>query len=174
MNNNPTRSLSDAEWQVWYHDSFDHDASPTLNREGVGFLNGLIVLWSYYLSERVGVDGQFGFSDFSLRCNDQFVFIREDDSTLSSSLTICKQALKLRLWIFGDAEYVHEPADKDLLKAVAESHQKLLSVGRSSAALFALASKCKDSHAFRESLSSLIKDEPYAPESIGNVGRIRS
>jgi hypothetical protein len=160
VKDNSTPTLSEAEWQVWYHDSFDHDASPLLNREGVGFLKGLIVLWSYYLSERVDNNGQFGFSDFSLRCNDQCVFIHGDGSSLGVSGTVCKQHLKLRLWIFGDAEYVHEPADNDLLTAVAESHQKLLSVGRSSAALFALASKCKDSHEFRQSLSALTMDEP--------------
>jgi hypothetical protein len=101
MKENPTSSLSDAEWQLWYHDTFDHDASPTLEREGMGFLNGLIMLWSKYLSERVGLDGQFGFSDFSLRCNDQNIFIRDENSKFN----FCsKEAMRLRHWIFAAAE----------------------------------------------------------------------
>lgn len=53
-------------WQLWHLDTFDRDASPSLERSGVGIISGLCELWRLTLLEAVNQDGSTTFSRFHL------------------------------------------------------------------------------------------------------------
>jgi len=56
----------EAEWQVWYRDTFDRECPPSVDVSGFGLAKGLTELWARHLFEAVGVDGKGGFSRFHL------------------------------------------------------------------------------------------------------------
>ena len=53
-------------WQLWYRDSFDRDAPPSLQSSGVNIIQGLYQLWFYTLREGVQDNGSASFSSFQL------------------------------------------------------------------------------------------------------------
>ena len=54
------------EWEIWYHDMFDRDASTSVDVRGRGLVKGLAELWARHFFETVTVDGKQGFSYFQL------------------------------------------------------------------------------------------------------------
>ena len=57
---------SEAEWEVWYQDTFDRECPRQVEVAGRGLVEGLIQLWARHLFETVQADGQRGFSRFNL------------------------------------------------------------------------------------------------------------
>ena len=53
-------------WQIWHYDTFDRDASPTLQSSGENIIQGLYQLWLYTLSEGILDNGNASFSYFHL------------------------------------------------------------------------------------------------------------
>ena len=53
-------------WQLWYSDTFDRDALPSLELQGVNILDGLYHLWLYTLNEGILENGTASFSRFHL------------------------------------------------------------------------------------------------------------
>ena len=62
------RQVPDAfsAWQLWYSDTFDRDAPPSLEVHGVNIIDGLYHLWLYTLKERILDNGMASFSRFQL------------------------------------------------------------------------------------------------------------
>jgi hypothetical protein len=57
----------DRRWTLWYHDLFDRESEPSLQKRGVGTVEGLTELWGRFLHEGVDDFGQTTPTDFSLR-----------------------------------------------------------------------------------------------------------
>jgi hypothetical protein len=57
----------EAEWELWYRDTFDIECPPNVDVCGRGLVKGLMELWARYLFETVRLDGSLGFSRFHLR-----------------------------------------------------------------------------------------------------------
>jgi hypothetical protein len=53
-------------WKLWYLDTFDREAPPSLEASGENILLGLYELWLHTLQEGVLEDGTASFSSFSL------------------------------------------------------------------------------------------------------------
>jgi hypothetical protein len=58
---------SEAEWEIWYQDTFDRDAPRQVEIAGHGLLAGLLQLWERHLLETVQASGRRGFSRFKVK-----------------------------------------------------------------------------------------------------------
>jgi hypothetical protein len=124
---------TEAEWQVWYEDTFDRECPRRVEIAGRGLANGLIELWTRYLFETVQANGQEGFSHFDLWWKQKEQSIKVIGEWEGST--------RLREWVFGNnrqthAEYVQE-GDKELLMTLAIAHGNLVLDGRTSEAILA-------------------------------------
>ncbi|MFL7791076.1 MAG: hypothetical protein AB8I69_02970 [Anaerolineae bacterium] len=141
----------EAEWQVWYEDTFDRECPRQVEIAGRGLANGLIELWTRHLFETVQADGQEGFSRFNLWWKQK-----------EQSITIIGKwegSIRVRKWIFGDnrqtyAEYTHE-GDKELLMTLAVTHGNLVLDGRTSEAILAEAKAASSRKDFETRLLNL-------------------
>jgi hypothetical protein len=120
--------VPDAEWEIWYEDTFDRECPRQVEIAGLGLAKGLVELWARHLFETVQVDGQEGFSRFNLwwKQNGQSVEI----------VGAWKGLTRLRGWVFGDKRRAQEgyvrDGDADLLAELAVAHADLILAGRTS------------------------------------------
>lgn len=114
----------EAEWQVWYRDTFDRECPPSVDVSGRGLVRGLMELWARYLFETVRPDGSRGFSRFHLRWEGMRTDIQGS----------WEGAVRLREWVFGTKEHSYkghiEEGDARLLEKVAVVHANLVLAGR--------------------------------------------
>ena len=143
----------EAEWQVWYEDTFDRECPRQVEIAGRGLANGLVELWARHLFETVQADGQEGFSRFDLWWKQKEQSIQIVGEWEGST--------RLREWVFGDkrqahAEYVQE-GDRDLLMTLAIAHGNLVLDGRTSEAILAEAKAASSRKEFKTGLMNLIQ-----------------
>jgi hypothetical protein len=143
---------SEAEWEVWYQDTFDRECPRQVEVAGRGLVEGLIQLWARHLFETVQADGQRGFSRFNLWWKQErrsVVVVGEWEG----------QA-RLRRWVYGDERWTREgyidEGDRDLLGQVASSHARRLLVGESSDAILEVAKASATRDDFVEHLLNLV------------------
>lgn len=136
------------DWAVWYVDTFDRDAPPSLEVSGRGLVDGLRHLWARHLVETVRPDGQRGFSAFDLRWRHGRVHIAGP----------AEGAQRLRGWLFGAGESVGDSlgaADPVLLGTLAVAHAELLGRGQTSEPILSMASEADDRAAFERRLDDV-------------------
>jgi hypothetical protein len=135
--------VPEAEWEVWYRDTFDRECPPSVDVSGRGLAQGLMELWARHLFETVRPGGKQGFSRFHLRSQvTQIVEVKGD----------WKGATHLREWVFGAKEqsykgYVKE-GDTRLLNKIAVSHAKLILGNQPGEQILAAAAACVDRQDF--------------------------
>lgn len=136
----------EAEWEVWYRDTFDRECPAKVDAQGYGLVKGLMELWARHLFE--GLDG---FSRFDLLWKQE-----------NSWIEICgdgKGATRLRTWMFGTQEttnrgYVAE-ADINLLEMIAIMHAKFIEGGKTSEIILEKASTAANRKEFEKLLYAL-------------------
>jgi len=138
--------MADDDWELWYRDTFDLDASPSVDVRGRGLAQGLTELWARHLFE--GVDG---FSRFWLCRTDSSATIEIDGDVAG--------ARRVRAWVFGakttaERGYVGE-ADPVLLPALVAAHLALMRAGESTAGILARAAAADDRDAFHRWLRTI-------------------
>ena len=152
--NKPLRDPApEAEWEVWYRDTFDLECPPSVDVSGRDLVKGLMELWARHLFETVRPNGTRGFSRFHLWWE------------VTRAITIegnWEGATRLREWLFGMKThsrkgYVKE-ADTLLLKKVAVTHANLIPVNKSSKQILAAAASAADRRDFEARLSGLTKE----------------
>jgi hypothetical protein len=141
----------EAEWQVWYEDTFDRECPRQVEVAGHGLANGLIELWARHLFETVQADDQEGFSRFNLWWKQ-----REQSIKVVGEW---KGLTRLRKWVFGDkrqatAGYVRGGNEK-LLRALAVAHGNLVLAGRTSEDILAAAKAASSRKDFETRLIDL-------------------
>jgi hypothetical protein len=139
-----------AEWEVWYRDTFDRECPPSIDARGRGLVRGLTELWARHLFETVRPGGGRGFSRFHLLWKPARAVAIDGD---------WRGATRLRSWIFGEKEhtrrgYVAE-GDARLLSQVAGAHATLLLAERSGAEILAAATAARDRGDFERWLTSI-------------------
>jgi hypothetical protein len=125
----------EAEWEIWYQDTFDVDCPRQVELAGRGLDKGLVELWARHLFETVQPNGQLGFSRFNLWWKQR-----------ACSVTVVGTgagAARLRQWIFGDRRSTHQgyvqTGDEKLLEAIAAVHSRLVLADRTGEAILAIA-----------------------------------
>jgi hypothetical protein len=141
--------LSEAEWKVWYRDTFDRECPPSVDVSGRGLVKGLMELWARHLFETVRPGGGKGFSRFHIRWGGSWAQIDGD----------WEGATRLRKWVFGAKKhsrrgYVQE-ADARLLEEIALTHAILISADQTSEQILAAAAAAQDRQDFEMRLSRL-------------------
>lgn len=125
----------EAEWEIWYQDTFDRECPRQVEIAGIGLLKGLIELWARHLFETVQVDGQRGFSRFNLWWKQKGRSIEVVGEWVGLT--------RLREWVFGDKQQAHkgcvQEGDDELLVKVAMTHSNLALVGQTSEAILVAA-----------------------------------
>jgi hypothetical protein len=138
--------VPNAEWEVWYRDTFDRECPPKVDVHGYGLVKGLMELWARHLFEALD-----GFSRFDL--------LWKQKNTRIEITGDRKGAALLRTWMFGaketaDRGYIAE-ADINLLESVAITHAKFIVIGKTSEALLGKAAAAVDREDFEKQLSTL-------------------
>jgi len=137
---------SEAEWQVWYRDTFDRECPPRVEASGRNIVQGLVELWAHFLFETVRPDGRQGFSRFHLWWQHTQISIKGD----------WEGATRLRAWVFGTQEHSTKGYIKAgnvrLLEKVARAHAQLIGVNQSSEAILAAAVAAADRQDFESGL----------------------
>ncbi len=143
-----------AEWKVWYQDTFDRSVPRRVEVEGRGLTAGLTELWARHLFETIQADGARGFSRFNLW------WMQE-----STSVTVIGPRagmIRLREWIFGEQRQTRRgyvaAADKRLLTRVAALHGHLLRAGQTSDPLLSAAAASAERRAFEGELARLERE----------------
>ena len=140
-----------ADWEIWYQDTFDQDCPRQLELTGCGLITGLIELWARHLYETVQPNGVLGFSHFNLwwkqrRC----------------SIEVVGEAagqVKIRNWVFGqrclNSSSFLDVADTSLLKSICEIHAELVLRGQTSEEIILIAHLLNDRQNFIEQIIKL-------------------
>ena len=141
----------EAEWQVWYQDTFDRECPRQIEVVGRGLAAGLTELWARHLFETVRTDGQKGFSRFNLWWKQE-----------RKSLEVAGEwggMIRLREWVFGDKRRLYrrrvEEGDAGLLMKVAAVHGCLILAGQTSDRILAAAEDSVNREDFEKQLLSL-------------------
>jgi hypothetical protein len=141
----------EAEWEVWYRDTFDRECPPSVDVSGRGLVKGLMELWARHLFETVRPGGGRGFSRFHLCWKQTRIDI--DGSW--------KGATRLREWVFGAKEHGYrgyvEEGDTHLLERIAVIHVNLILANQPGEQILAAAAAAIDRQDFEARLSSLTK-----------------
>lgn len=150
MTNN---TQADEKWEIWYSDTFDREAPPTVDVRGRGLIKGLAELWARHLFETVQFNGQHGFSSFHLAWRGGYITIDGD----------WQGAMRLRSWLFGqkdrtDRGYVQE-ADAYLLDRIAYAHTCLIDNKQITQQILALVNATSSAEDFIRHLDGLIKGQ---------------
>ena len=154
MTGPPERFLQDpdpdAEWEVWYRDTFDRECPPRVDVQGQGLTRGLMELWARYLFEEIGVGGSGGSSSFHFRWNNRRI-------NLAGSR---QGATRLRKWIFGAKDHTYkgyvQEGDAELLKIIACTHAKLIQKDPFGCEVLAAADRAVDREFFEAELVGLV------------------
>ncbi len=150
----------EAEWQVWYQDTFDRECPRQVEVAGQGLVQGLIELWARHLFETVQASGQKGFSRFNLWWEQK-----------GQSIEVVGEwegATRLRAWVFGEKQrsykgYVQE-GNEELLLKVATTHASLTLADQTSEAILSTAKTSVSRKDFETRLLDLEKDARYERE----------
>lgn len=141
----------EAEWEIWYQDTFDTGSPRQVERAGRGLVRGLAELWARHLFETVQSNGQLGFSRFNLWWKQRAHSITVADESVG--------AARLRQWIFGATRSIRrgyvQARDATLLEAIAAAHSKLVLAKQTSEPILALAATAVDREDFEAYLSRL-------------------
>jgi hypothetical protein len=141
---------SEAQWQLWYEDTFDRGCPRQIERSGRGLVEGLVELWARHLHETVRANGGQGFSRFNLWWK---------QAGKSIEVTGDWQGLVLvREWVFGGTERRgagYLGGDRALLRKVAIAHRDLVLGGDTSERIAAAARAWGNRSDFEEFLVSL-------------------
>ncbi len=139
----------DAEWQVWYEDTFDRECPRRVDVSGRGLVRGLAELWARHLCETVTVQGSRGFSRFNLWWTGGGIDIAGN----------WEGATRLRRWVFGAKKHIRSgyvaEADADLLAQLAITHAHLILAGQSCAPILEAAAAAADRQDFQRRLADL-------------------
>lgn len=145
----------DAQWQVWYQDTFDRECPRQVDVSGQGLVAGLAELWARHLFETVRADGSQGFSRFNLwwKQRSESVVIAGDWGGM----------VRLRKWLFGEKQrmsrgYVGE-ADAGLLLRIVTAHAHLTLAGQTSEPIFSAAMASADRKDFEDRLLVLRQED---------------
>lgn len=144
----------EAEWQVWYQDTFDRECPRQVKVAGRGLVRGLSELWARHLFETVQANGQKGFSRFNLWWKQK-----------GQSIEVVGEwegATRLRAWVFGEKQrpdkgYVQE-GDEKLLSKVATTHASLALAGQTSEVILTAAKMSVSQENFEARLLNLQED----------------
>ena len=146
--------IPEAEWEIWYQDTFDQDCPRTVDLAGRGLVKGLIELWARHLFETVQPNGQQGFSRFNLWWKQK-----------ERSLAIVGEwvgAIRLRQWVFGSRQHTDQGyvqvGDEKLLRAVAVTHCRLVLANQTSQAILIAAKTSVSRKDFEAQLLRLAED----------------
>lgn len=142
-------AATEAEWEVWYVDTFDRECPPSVDVHGRGLVAGLIELWARFLFETVQPGGGRGFSRFHLRWEGKHVGIEGD----------WEGTTRMREWVFGMKKrsqkgYVEE-GDVDLLRKIATAHANLLIAKQTGTLILAAAASARNRQDFEARLLGL-------------------
>ena len=144
---------SEAQWELWYEDTFDRGCPRQIERSGRGLVEGLVELWARHLHETVQASGGQGFSRFNLWWK-----------PVRKSLEVTgdwKGLVRLREWVFGSQEARvtgYLGGDRTLLRKVAVAHRDLILGGDTSERIAAAARTCVNRSDFEEFLGSMQKE----------------
>jgi hypothetical protein len=144
----------DANWQIWYQDTFDRDCPRRIEVEGEGLLVGLIALWKRHLFETVQEAGWVGFSHFDLWW--------EQEKTSIRVVGNWDGQVQLRRWVYPKGvepkrEPYEERADEGLLRSIAKVHRIKILHGETSEAIVKLASETERCDDFKNLLKHLLR-----------------
>ena len=146
--------ISEAEWQIWYQDTFDLECPRQVDIAGRGLVKGLIELWARHLFETVRPNDQPGFSRFNLWWKQK-----------ACSVSIVGEGVglnRLRKWIFGNRQSTNQGymqiADKNLLTAVASAHCRLVLANQTNEAIAVIAKTSTSRKDFEAQLMRLSED----------------
>jgi hypothetical protein len=127
--------VPDAEWEIWYQDTFDRECPRQVEIAGLGLVKGLIELWSRHLFETVQANGRKGFSRFNLWWKQEGRSIEIVGEWVGST--------RLRGWVFGNKQHAYtgyvQEGDEELLMKVAVTHSNLVLAGQTSEAILVAA-----------------------------------
>ncbi len=144
----------DAEWEVWYQDTFDRECPRQVEVVGQGLAAGLTELWARHLLETVRVDGQRGFSRFNLWWKQK----RKSVEVVGE----WEGMVRLREWVFGDKPRVYKgyvgEGDQGLLMRLAATHGCLILAGQTSERILAAVKASTSREDFEKQLWSLGRD----------------
>lgn len=143
--------VPDAEWEIWYEDTFDRECPRQVEIAGLGLARGLVELWARHLFETVQVNGQKGFSRFNL-------WWKQEEQSIEIVGTWAGST-RLREWVFGDKRQAREgyvrDGDEALLKKLAIAHGNLMLMGKRSDAILEAAGASADREDFEARLNTL-------------------
>lgn len=129
-------------WKVWYIDTFDRECPPQCEAEGRGLTAGLVELWTHYLDETVGADGEETFSKF---------YLESALTTFSIATDPREGAFRVRQWVFATSH-----ADTALLQEIATAHAGLYEAGSKDAGpILEAAAASEERRDFERRLESL-------------------
>lgn len=139
----------DAEWQVWYEDTFDRECPRRVDVSGRGLARGLAELWARHLCETVTAQGSRGFSRFNLWWTGGGIEIAGS----------WEGATRLRKWVFGAKGHIRSGyvagADAALLSQLAVTHAHLTLAGQSCAPILEAAAEAADRQDLQRWLADL-------------------
>jgi len=142
----------EAEWQVWYEDTFDRECPRQVQATGTGLAAGLVELWRYHLRETVQADGRKGFSRFNLW------WVQAGKSV--NVIGDWEGMVRLRGWIFGTQRRARtdrvRAAGSDLLMSVAATHSSLVAAAKTSAEIISAAKAAESREDFEIRLTRLL------------------
>jgi hypothetical protein len=144
---------SEAQWDLWYEDTFDRECPRQIERSGRGLAQGLVELWARHLHETVQAGGGRGFSRFNL-------WWKQAGKSIAVSGDWDGLVL-LREWVFGAKERPgagYSGGDRALLRKVATAHRELVLADETSERIAAAARACGNRRDFEEFLSSMQKE----------------
>jgi len=137
---------TDAEWEVWYQDTFDRECPRQVEVFGQGLVEGLIELWTRHLFETVRANGQKNFSRFNLWWKQE-----------SKSIEIMGEwagAVRLRGWVYGDKRQRNK-GNQGLLNRIASVHKNQILNGETSEKILAAVNESETREDFEGWLLSL-------------------
>jgi hypothetical protein len=143
--------IFEAEWEIWYQDTFDRDTPRNKEITGQGLLEGLIELWARHLFETVKSDGKMGFSRFNL-------WLKQERRSIEIAGDMMAQS-RLRRWVCGSnrntTQGYKEVADLALLSLIAEKHLDLFLQGDTNEKILSIVNSSKNRDDFSNQLSTV-------------------
>ena len=129
----------EAEWKVWYQDTFDRECPRQIEVSGQGLVEGLVELWARHLTETVQANGSRGFARFNLWLQEELQSIVIDGDW--------DGLVQLRGWM--------EVGGRSFLRRVACAHAALIQRGGECNVIPASASKIRNRSQFEHWLDNL-------------------
>jgi hypothetical protein len=167
-------NLNNIKWEIIYTDTFDREAPPSVEIEGIGFEISLYCLWQSTLFEGITDKGIKSFSNFHVIYPDHIELLKETYNMNMQNSIMIKVTGKnpelwlLRVYVYGRQEKIDNNQsyvdDGELiLKLIASYHYNLLttdskkekSIESTSGKILELVRKSKSSEELIKALKSL-------------------